>query len=251
MDDMLRDLARLRHYASGMQQLFEELQLAAPERSEGTDRSGTIHAVLGRDGLPIQFRVRSWWRERLTPESFGAAVTEACQEAVKDRGALWAQQLRESGWQQRLDRLEDDSAQTPQADPDPVPPAFRRPASSTQPRPLGVLAEEAIDLLDVVTRQAATPQPQRAGGSGANQHGTLTVTVSPGGQASCQADPRWVSQRSGAQLSQALNEVLTKARRNLTASPSAATDFPTGEADRHERLMTEISAALYDAARDK
>lgn len=217
VEDMLRELARLRHYATNMQQLFADLQRAAPERSEGTDQSGAIQAVVGQDGVPEAFRVSTWWHQRLTSESFGAAVTEACEEAAKNRGAFWTQQLRESGWQQSLDRLEADSAAAAAADPGPV-----HPADTGQPRPLGIVAEEVIASLDRAAQRAATPLPQPTAVSGANRQGTLTVTLSPDGQASCQADPHWASQRSGAQLTEALNTVLAIARKNLSASSASA-----------------------------
>lgn len=250
MNDILGDLKRLRHYAAGLGDLLAELQRAAPERSEGADRSGTVRAVLGRDGLPETIRVSSLWKDRLTPWSFGGAVAEACEAAARERGTKWSQVLAKAGWQERMDRLETDSAAAAAADPSPVPAAFRRGTEDIKPRPLDVLAEEAISALDAVTSPAARGRPQPPRGTGANPERTLTITLSEGGRVAVQADPRWVSQRTAAQLSDALSVALAAARRNLAAEREAAAGGAAGGV-RAEQLMMESLAALGNVVRPR
>src|SRR5579875_80010 len=116
MDEILRDLARLRRTGAMLQELMGELQQAAPERSEGADSTGTVRAVLGPDGLPESIRVSSYWKEKLTA---------ACQAAMQRRGADWADVLQRSGWQQRLEEMDTDAAGAVEVDVNPVPPAYR------------------------------------------------------------------------------------------------------------------------------
>ncbi len=244
MDEILRDLARLRRYGGGLQDLLGELQRMAPERSEGTDPSGAVRAVLGPDGLPETIRVSPYWKEKTPAEAFGEAVTAACLAAIRQRGAQWAETMRRSGWQERLDRLDTDPDDAATGDPDPVPAAFRR-ANQAPSRPLDVLAEESITLLDAAMRPVPAPQPSAAG---TNRGGTLEITLSAGGQVSCRADARWVSQQSGAQLSAALTDALAAARDRLTAA--ASTQVVSGVSGaKAEGLLQEILAVLADPQR--
>jgi hypothetical protein len=246
MEEILRDLARLRNYAAGLQQVMADFQQAAPDRSQGTDRSGAVLAVLGADGLPEAIRVDAHWNNRLRAGSFGAAVVEASETAMRERGAAWSRALKGSDWQRRVDLLEADPAGAAPADPGTVPPAFRRPGGST--RPLAELAEDVIGALDAVA--ASAPEvPHGPRGAAANREGTLTLTLSPSGQVSCRADPRWVEGRTGAQLTEALSAVLTAARQDLAASSRAAAASRDGAAERQGRLMEEILAALEDPRR--
>lgn len=56
-DELIGQLARIQQYAAGLHGLLADAQEQAPESSEGTDRSGTVRAFLGPDGLPRSFRV--------------------------------------------------------------------------------------------------------------------------------------------------------------------------------------------------
>jgi hypothetical protein len=262
MEEILRDLARLRRYGSGLQNLLGELQRMAPERSEGTDPSGAVRATLGPDGLPETIRVSPYWKEKTQAGAFGEAVTAACLAAMRQRGADWSQTMRRTGWQERLDRLDTDTGANGAAtggagtggagaggagtaeDADPVPPAFRR-ANGAAPRPLDVLAEESISLLDAALRPVPAPRP---GGTGSNRAGTLEISLSAGGQVSCRADPRWVSQQSGAQLSAALSDALAAARDRLAAA--ASTQVVSGiDGTKADGLLQEILAVLGDPQR--
>jgi nucleoid-associated protein YgaU len=124
MEEILRDLARLRNYAAGLQQVMADFQQAAPERSQGTDRSGAVRAVLGADGLPEAIRVDAHWGNRLRAGSFGAAVVEASETAMRERGAAWSRALKGSDWQRRVDLLEAGPASADAVDPGTVLPFF-------------------------------------------------------------------------------------------------------------------------------
>ncbi len=259
MEEILRDLARLRRYGSGLQNLLGELQRMAPGRSEGTDPSGAVRATLGPDGLPETIRVSPYWKEKTQSGAFGEAVTAACLAAMRQRGADWSETMRRTGWQERLDRLDTEAGPgdagpggagtngggtAGAGDADPVPPAFRRP-NGAAPRPLDVLAEESISLLDAALRPVPAPRP---GGTGSNRAGTLEISLSAGGQVSCRADPRWVSQQSGAQLSAALSDALAAARDRLAAA--ASTQVVSGiDGTKAEGLLQEILAVLGDQQR--
>jgi hypothetical protein len=253
MDDAIRDLRRLAGYGASLQELVTDLQERAPARSEGTDRSGAVQAVLGRDGLPEVIRVDSGWTDRLDPRAFAGAVTESCGAAARERGLAWSQALEQSGWQRRADELHADRARLSSVIPGPVipgtvPAAFMR--ADVRPQPLDQLAEEALALNSEVRSAAARSQGPRLPrpGTGSNRTRTVTLTVAAGGQVSCQADPRWVTDKSGGQLSEALAEALAAARANLASSSEPAggrNDF----AGRQERLLAEIFAVLNNLQR--
>jgi hypothetical protein len=249
MEDIRRDMAQLGRYASELQQLLSDVDQAAPARSQGTDRSGMVAVAVGRDGLPEAIAVHVRWRERLPAGSLATAITEAGRAALRERGAQWSQTLERSGWPARLDRLDTDADLAgPEADPPPVPAAFRRPGDTARPRPLDVLAEEAIRGYDtaasVAARARSAPPPQ---GRAANGERTLALTVEQDGQVTCQADPRWVERQTGADLTRVLGELLAIARRGL-AEASEATGGARGN-QQSAQFMQEILAALGDAAR--
>jgi hypothetical protein len=247
-EDILRDLAQLRQYGSRLQELLGEMQQAAPHRSEGTDPSGMVRAVLGPDGLPESIRVSGYWKEKLPPDAFAAAVAGACQAATVRRGQDWAEVLERAGWQQRLSRLDAGPGAQPAApapEPDPVPAAYRR-GNGRPPRRLDALAEESISLLDGVMRAEVPPAPS---GAGRNRGGTLEISLSPGGQVACRADPRWVAQQTGAQLSTVLSEILAGARDRLATATAAATAAAPDVGGRAESLIQELLGVMQDPER--
>jgi hypothetical protein len=246
MEKIARDLARINRHAAGLQQLMADLQQASPESSQGVDRTGTVQAVLGRDGLPEAIRVQANWRGSLDPRSFAAAVTEASEVAMRERGLAWSRELERSGWQQRAGRLGADSASAPPMPSGAVPPAFQR-ADGARPRSAERLAEEVIDLAGTAGRAARAPR-RSPRGVGKNRGGTIVLTLSRGGQVSCQADTRWVAGQSGHQLTEALSVALAAARQELaasSASPSSEGDF----AGRQQQLLGEIFATLENPER--
>lgn len=247
-DDILRDLTQLRQYGSRLQELLGEMQRAAPQRSEGTDPSGMVRAVLGPDGLPETIRVSGYWKEKLSPDAFAAAVAGACQAATVRRGEEWAGVLARTSWQERLAELDTTPGASPAAgaaEPDPVPSAYRR-GNGAPPRRLDTLAEEAISLNNSVMPVNVPAPPS---GASRNRSGTLEITLSPGGQVSCRADPRWVAQQTGAQLSTALSEVLAMARERLATARAQAVAAVPDVRGRAESLMQELIAAMYDPER--
>jgi hypothetical protein len=238
MEEVIRDLRRLAGYAAGLQELMVELEQAAPARTEGTDRSGAVQAILGRDGLPEAIRVQSSWSERIDARMFAAAVAESVGAAARERGLAWSQALEKSGWQERAADLKGGRARTPAA----VPPAFLR--GDARPQPLDQLAEETIALASNVTSRIGRAPKRPGNGAGTNRTRTVTLTVARSGQVSCQADPRWVAGKSGGQLSEALAEALSAARQDLAASAAAEAESRNDAAGVQERLLAEIFAAL-------
>jgi hypothetical protein len=96
-------------------------------------------------------------------------------------------------------------------------------------------------------RAARAPRPNPRG-VGKNRGGTLVLTLSRGGQVSCQADPRWVAGQSGHQLTEALSAALAAARRELVAScgsSSSEDDF----VGRQQQLLGDIFATLESPQR--
>lgn len=217
MEDMLRDLELLSHRGERLRQLFADLGHVAPRHSQGSDRSGAVMVVLGADGLPDAIRVHPGWRERLRVGAFAAAVAEASALALQHRQAQWAQALDESGWQQRLDGLDRRGA----ADPGPgtsYRAAPRRPVGRVGYQSLGDPAEDAIRRLDAVLSRGASARQAPPGGTGVNGEGTLAISLAPGGQVSCQADPRWVERQSPTALERALSAALASARQSLAGT---------------------------------
>ncbi|MGX7827345.1 hypothetical protein ACTG9Q_19885 [Actinokineospora sp. 24-640] len=234
--DVMAELARLRHYASGLRTMLADAQSEAPSRAEGADRSGKVRATVGADGLPESFRVEAGWHRALEPSKFGAAVVEAAQAAAGERLAVWTRTLRQRGWQKKVDQLRGDDPVTPVVGV--VPPAFRR---EQPPRPLGVLAEEVMNALDGVV---GMPAPVPATGTGSVASGKLVVLMSKTGLVSCDADPEWVAQQSATQLTNHLGDALRAAREAMpAANPGPAGNSPL------DSLFAEIMAVMGDPDR--
>jgi hypothetical protein len=134
------------------------------------------------------------------------------------------------------------------ADPNPIPPAFRRGngAAPQLPRPPEFLAEEAISALDAVMKPAA--RPQRARGIAANRAGTLEISLSPAGQVTCRADPRWVAQQTGAQLTEAIGSTLATARDRLAAA-AGQVRASVPDTAKTDALLAEAIAAISEPQR--
>jgi len=245
MEETQRDLIRLIRYGSGLQQLMSELGQAAPERSEGSDTSGMVRVTIAADGLPSRISVQSRWQDRLTADSLSAAVTEAWAAAQQHRGEAWARALERSGWQQRMDRLEAEAEQAAAAATDPVPAAFRRPAADVPPRPLPVLYDEVMSAADVAMARSARAPREPSTAVGSNRQRTVTVSLTPAGQLTCQADARWVSGRSGAELTEVLNAALSMARAGIAAADGEEAARTAGQ----DRLMAEVFATLENVAK--
>ncbi|MDQ4011780.1 MAG: hypothetical protein M3228_14070 [Actinomycetota bacterium] len=243
-DDLMRELIQLQQYAAGLQGLLATAQAEAPRSSEGTDRTGTIRASLGPDGLPNSFRIEPGWHRKITAENFGGAVLEAFQAAMGKRLAIWTTTLEQQGWQAQAARLRIDLDQQPsvsgQAE---MSPAFGHPVEDVTPRPIDQVAEDMIKAFDHVGDFAAPP-PQVARGAGSSRSDKLVLTLSTAGLVSCTADPKWVSAQTAASLMNALGEALTAARADL--ENSAGRPAPSRSLD---RLFTEALALLRDPRR--
>jgi hypothetical protein len=228
MEEILRDLQRISRRAAEVGQLFADMQRAAPAYSEGSDRSGTVTAALGPDGLPETIRVHHDWRANIPAERFAAAVTEACASAWRQRAVVWSEALVRLDCQQRLDRLDRLDRDSQPAEPEPGldPPALGRPSGGAGSLPLDELAESAIRALDAALSTVARVRQTPPRGNGANRERTLAISLAPGGQVSCQADPRWVGQQTAAALDQAVSQALAAARQDLADSTGAAFPMP-------------------------
>jgi hypothetical protein len=225
MEDILRDLQRISRRAAELGRVFADMQQAAPARSEGSDRSGAVAAALGPDGLPETIRVHPNWQRKLAAAAFGGAVGEACASAWRQRAAAWAHSLDTLGCQERLERLGRGlEVAEPERDPDPA--AFGPTVGSLRSQPLDLLAEDTIKALDAAMSLAARVRQAPPRGKGINRERTLAISLAPGGQVSCQADPRWVGRQTATELDRALSAALAAARQGLADATGAGLPVP-------------------------
>lgn len=265
----IRDLKQLNQRAVALGRLLADLDQAAPSHSEGTDRSGAVTAIYDARGLPEEILVRARWEERLNPAGFGAAVVEACESALRERGAAWYRALERSGWQERVRRLDygadgpgrfgpmgdgpgrfrglDDHPGAADFGPGSVPAAFRPNGGGNRPWVMDILAEEVMGLFDTAMSAAERTLREPQEGTGVNPERTLKLTLTPGGQVSCQAGSRWVERQPGSALTEALSGVLATARRNLAAATSGGLDDRV--AAQAAQLTQEVLADLRDGVR--
>ncbi len=194
--------------------MISEARTAAPQRSEGRDRSNTVTVILGIDNLPHSIRVTSGWQRQLQPAGFGGAVMEAAQVAAGRHGEAWMQNLGGKRWQETANQVPRDPATPP-------PLAAHRDVDLVAPRPLDVLAE---DILQAMEQRNTSPEPAQGVGTAAN--GRLRVTLTPWGLSSCEADARWVSTQASDALEYALNQALNLARIELDKAVTAAKSAP-------------------------
>jgi hypothetical protein len=189
---------------------------------EAADRSGTIHVVVGPDGLPESVSVAAGWLRALGSERFGAAVGEAVDAAL------------EQWFKAAVDALGPLDAQAPEPDPD---------AAPVPTRPLFDVLSEALDVMrdtaERLDRAAAAPRV----GTGSAGFGKLVLVLSPDGTVSCTADPHWVSDQDPAALTDALNRALAGARDELARAAPALPSARLGD------LAGELQATLRDVIR--
>jgi hypothetical protein len=276
-EDIVGQLQQFQQYAAGLHGLLEQAQASAPPVAEGTDRSGAVRAMLGPDGLPEWIRVEADWQHRLAPQAFGQAVAEACQVAGSARLAAWSAALQDQGLRSAADRLQvDDEAPLPTeplpteplpAEPlpaEPLPSEWRRRIEEVRPRPLAELTEDVLRALDGVGELAAAPAPVAASGTGSDDSGRVSVTVSEAGLISCAANVRWASAQTGSALTTALAQALGAADTDLaraitaansTAANSAAANSTAADAtapnsaDNLDQLLAEALAMLSNPER--
>jgi hypothetical protein len=248
----------LQEQASRLQQVIADAQSSAPGRAEGTDSRRAVHVRLGPDGLPRSVRVASDWKRRVTADAFAAAVFEACMTAGRARMDAWAARLEQEGWQSRVDRLRDDLDQTADNQTPAgaagapvsgqVPAAFAGKPGKDGPRPLHVLAENALSAFDAAGRRAASvPGPPQGCGQAAG--GKLVLTLSASSLVSCQADPGWVSGQTASGLTRALGEALAAARASLAGASAAAETDAAGQSAVLGQIFTEALELISSETR--
>jgi hypothetical protein len=207
---------------SGLRKLIEDVQAMAPQRLEAFDRTGAVRVVLGSDGQPELIEVEHDWRDRLRPDSFGQAVLGASQTATDDRSAAWAHRLADPAWQAEVESLPDIAAGEPIRLPDlasATPAASPSEPSDVDPRDSRAVTAEIVHAVENIDEMVAASLAVQGVGSAA--FGKLVVTLSRDGLVSCTADPGWLSQRSGEELTEALGAALTSARADLARNAEA------------------------------
>jgi hypothetical protein len=234
----MAQFGQMQNYAAALHDLINTAQAQAPQRSEGADRTGTVHVTLGPDGLPASFRVESNWTRKVKPEAFGDTVFEAFQAAIGDRLSVWGDTLADDGWQQRIDRLKGGPASA--SGQGRIPLAFRSPVQDVTPRPLDEVTEDVLKAFGNVDSFAA--QPGGAMGTDRSEH--VTINLSSTGMTSCTVDARWVSTQSAAQVMNALSEALSGAKEDLSGK-SEKPEQTSGL----DGLIAEAMALLKDTSK--
>jgi len=163
--------------------------------ADATDRTGVVRVTLGADRLPTSIAVDEDWRTRLPPEAFARAVAQACQLAGERQFRAWAALPHEES-----DLDADDAV----ADP-------ARPNGVQRPRDAEAVLADAIELL-------RDPALFAVRNRGVGTVGKLTIVVTHTGFDSCTADPDWLAQRDGEELTAAFAAALAAARDDLTMS---------------------------------
>jgi hypothetical protein len=237
-DDLMAQFAQMQKYTTALHNVINTAQDQAPQQSEGSDQTGTVHVTLGPDGLPVTFRVGNNWKHQITPETFGGAVFNAFQAAIGDRLTAWGDALADNGWQQRVDELKGGPAHAP--DVGRIPLAFRKPVEDVAPRAIDEVTEDVLRAFGNVDSFAA----QSAGATGADRTDHLTIGLSATGMTSCTVDARWVADQSAAALMNALSEALLSAKEDL-ASKSEQRAQASGLDD----LVTEAMALLKNVSK--
>ena len=222
--DQSASLARLQRRTAELAHLARDLGEAIPAHVEGSDATGWVLIVLGRDGLPTQIRVREGWRQRLEPDRLADAVLDANSDAMQRAMQGWTTAVDDGGWWRRRRDLEGDpTAETPFASRHlpPLPPGQARDGNE--------LAEQVIRTL----HDAQTPQTTPAAvGEGHDDGQHITVQISPAGLAGCTIDPDWAQRQDGAFLSAALSTALRRAtvQRPVPSWPGAQVHSLVGDA---------------------
>jgi hypothetical protein len=246
-ENMMTELSRLQRYASALQGLLQEAQAWSPDGAQGTDGSGAVSMTVGADGLPVSVRVSSDWNRRIRPDAFAAAVVEASRAAQGEWAASWIDALEREGWQAKADGLRV-SLDGPTGTSGPPPPAPRPDLAGLRPRPLNVLAEDALKEFGTVEK--LLPQSLAAAqGTGRSAGGRFVLVLSRGGIVSCSADPAWVSQQTPGMLANAFADALAAARDALARAPDAAFQQAADAAGQLTGLFTEAIALLSEPRR--
>lgn len=246
MDELMHEVRRFQRYTERIQALMVEAQSQAPERNEGRDPKGAIHVVLGPDGTPVSISVAADWKQRVRPQEFSRALTEACEAAMFERLTVWGRALEDAGWRTKAERLQADYGREQLPDtglPDGLPPALRSRAGEANPRPLDVVTEDMIAAFDGLNVQGG---PQRVSGSGSGAGGRLTITLNPTGFESCTVDERWLAGQPAGTLNRLLGKALAEAHADLEHAPQ---NFSPWTPTAMNSLFGEAMALLEDPNR--
>jgi hypothetical protein len=168
--------------------------------TEAMDPYRAVRVTVGPDGLPAAIEVYEDWAQRLRPEGIGRAVWQAWEVAQLHQLRSWAAE--------------------PFDEPTDVLPVAKH-AGDAQPGPTGrrrSLDELLPEALAAVGERGDATRATRPSGTGSAARGRLELVLSAAGLQSCTADPEWVSQRTGDELTEALAFALAEAREELAAA---------------------------------
>ncbi|GIH10647.1 hypothetical protein Rhe02_87140 [Rhizocola hellebori] len=223
-EDILREMGG---HAASQQRLIHDFQGGMPQTVQATDPSGVVQVTLDAEGLPASFEVDEGWARSLHPTAFGPAVAAAFAAATKQRLTAWASLL------EKVDLPTSEVDEQPVAAQAFQPPS--RPEVPVHPREVGELLRE---LLEITADLEALTEPQVRQATGSAASGMLTLTLGSDGALSCSADQAWASDKTGSELTSALNTALAAARSELVNAANAS------PADRAARLLNEAAAFL-------
>ncbi|MBO2460231.1 hypothetical protein [Actinomadura violacea] len=257
LEKELWEMDALLQYASELQKTLEGINSATPASSEATDQSGAVRVVLGADGVPERFRVANDWNRKVDVRSLGHAVAEACEIALQQRMAAWGEAMQERGLLEEMERIDRLEAQAGAVSPgldDSLPPGLQRKTAVHRP-PLELLADRALGAQDALDSFLAshdgTPPPEPRG-SGADRNRAVALTVTASGAVTCEIDARWAERRSGAQIADALNGVLERARADLARAVEAApSGVPGVDVAGLTELIADASAVTFRSPRNR
>ena len=208
--DQNQHLSQLGRRTAVLAQLTRDLAEAIPAHVEGSDATGRVLVILGRDGMPTQIRVRQGWPQRLVPERLANAVLDANSDAVQRCMRTWTTAVDDDGWWRRRTDLE--------VNPDAEQPFASRPPPrlpAGQVRDSNDLAEEVLGRLH--DAQSAPVKPLSAV-EGRDDGRHVMVQLSSAGLTACTIDPDWAQQQDGVSISAALATALQRASAKRPAS---------------------------------
>lgn len=218
-EDMLREIEQFQRQAAALRSVLEDAQAQAPRTSTGTDSSGSVRVTVSRDGLPLEIRVDSSWRQQLTPSGLGPAVVEGAHAAGQARLAAWSEILNTGNWQAEAEEiLRSDEASSSWTTPlNEVPPMFRAAPAGPPTRGLDELAEDMMSALRKAERTGAA-SPAVAEVIGEAFDGKVAVALSrSAGLTRCEIAVEWAAEANAREVNRGLERALDDAIDKLNA----------------------------------
>lgn len=213
MESIGQGLAALQSHMRALQDVLADVQQSIPPGIQGSDRSGSVTAELGADGLPRALAISSGWQRQLRPSDLGAAVCEASQDAMAAWSAAFSRMDVPS-----LIAARRSSAASGGPTLDPAGGGAGRPECRNGPlRPVDSVVEDALALLDT-TAGSAGRVPRVPSGRGTGGRGMAVVVLTQRGLTSCEVDERWAAHEDSGRISTACNDALARARADLAES---------------------------------